>query len=1273
MLRTLLSSLRLFLTLTLLSPLCPFAQTGNGAIRGIVKDKSSGEPLPYAKVAVFQNDQLKTASQTDFDGKFLINELPPGKYTVKVRHLGHDPIQINDVVVNSDRATRLNNIQLADAEGKKLPEVETVYYTEPLIDPEGPSSTTIGREAIQKMGQRSAAAIAQTAAGTVSSEDSDGISIRGARGDANFVFIDGIKVPGGSSNLPKAALQEVTVITGGVPANYGDIMGGITSITTRGPSNQYFGSLEGVTSGFYFNGKDPLGYDGKVIGFDKYAYNLLEGMVSGPLLMKKDSTGKKTKKPVLGFFLSGNYTDQLDSRPLANGGGYRLKKEARDALIANPLRPAPSGTGVLNNVEFLRHDPDNEDRSDFEQVPWRMNARSRSISGAGKLDANAGPNVNLTFGGSFAWDKRRLYNYNNSLLNFENFGERTALDWRVYGRFTQRFNGLSEQGEEASTIKSANYSLMVDYSQNRSRFQDARHEDRVFNYGYVGKFETFKIPTYQFNDTRDSLIHNGFDDTLVRFTPSSTNEAFAAATSQYYRLFEGQKEGNFESLDQILQGKALRNGDLPSDVYGIWRNLGRPYNTYGFSQLDQFRVTGSGAINTSNHSISLGFEYEQRWDRSYSGSPNPTGSSNQNGGHNGLWTTARQYMNSHITEIDTAIATAEYFGTYPRITYQRLNASKGVYAGQEGDDAQSFFDYSVRKKLGLNTDGTDFVDIDALDPDFFSVDMFSPDELLNQGGNLFVWRGYDHAGKKVRGNTDIDKYFTEYDKNGNFKRHIGAFQPIYMAGYIMDKFSLEDITFNVGVRVDVFDANQPVMKDKYLLYPAKTVAEVTDLGDHPENMGDDYVVYVDDVQDPNEILGYRTQDTWFDDNGVEIADPSLIQGPNGIAPYLQDPTLTSPTADAFEDYQPQVNFMPRIAFSFPISDEAAFFAHYDILTKRPTTGMRFNPIDYQFMQNRNAIIDNPNLKPERTIDYEVGFQQVLSKTSSLKISAFYKEQRDMVQLINVFQAYPNTYRSYGNRDFGTVKGMTVIYDLRRTGNISMNAAYTLQFANGTGSSAGSALNLVNSGNPNLLTTFPFSYDQRHTFTLRADYRFGSGKGYNGPSLKNGFQLLANTGINLTTIIGSGTPYSRSKMPLGDAFISLPGTHQLDGSPFGSRKPWTYRVELQIDRDFDLAFGKKEEGATKGEGATAIGKKKRTASLNVYFRIVNLFNIINTLYVYRPTGMANDDGYLSAAESQDNIQSQLDEQSFRDYYGIKVQDPFNLGIPRTIRLGARLNF
>jgi len=1254
-----LQKIKLLLVTLLLTASFAHAQTGRGTIKGSVKDKKTQEDLPFVKIIVYQNGVQKGFAATDFSGKFIISSLEPGEYNVEVKFIGYNTIREEGVVVNSDKYN-IRDYELSTSD-QMLDVVEVITYEVPLIDKDGGASgATVTRDDISKMAARSATGVAKTVGGVYSAEGGgEGLSIRGARSDATYYYIDGIKVRG-SSSLPKSAIQEVSVITGGVPANYGDLTGGIISITTRGPSAKYFGSFELVTSGFYFNGDDPLGYDGKVFGLDKYAYNLAEGMISGPLLMKTDSTGEKTT-PILGFFLSANFNDVLDNRPLANGGAYRIKKDVRDNVLndstgVGPLRPTGEGSGSYYNTSFLTAD-------DFEQVKWRMNARNRSFSAAGKIDVNTGPNVNLTFGGSLNRSKGNRYSYRNSLMNFDNFGEGTNLDWRVYGKFTQRFQN-SEEGT-TSKIKSAYYSIMVDYSQSHSRTWDARHKDKIFNYGYVGKFKTYREITYEPSGGGDSLIHNGFKDTLVEFTPSADNQPLAALTSQYYNIYEGQTRDNYENLFQIQQGGGLRNGDSPTNVYGIWDNIGTPYNFYGFSQNDQLRITGSGTVNLSDHALSLGFEYEQRWDRSY-------GTGRQ--GPIGIWRIARQYANSHIAELDKSKATYDFYGTFPRVTYDRLNASEGAYGGQENNDKQYFFDYNLRKKIGEQNnlsgaeldayiDGTDFIDIDNIDPNFFDLSMFSPDELLNSGLTYANWRGYDHTGEKIKGNTDINKYFNEYDDNGNFKRTIGAFQPVYISGYIMDKFAFDDIIFNVGLRLDVFDANQPVLKDKYLVYEAKTAKEVSEFDNgneiiHPDNVGDDYVVYVNDKDNITSITGYRNGDVWYTADGVETADPSLIEGSKGIAPWLLDPSLTSPIASAFKDYKAQVNLMPRIAFSFPISDEASFFAHYDILTKRPTTGNVFDPTNYQFMENRNVIISNPNLRPEKTIDYEIGFQQVLSKTSSIKVSAFYKEQRDNVQLMNVFQAYPNSYRTYGNRDFGTVKGTTISYDMRRTGNVRVTASYTLQFANGTGSDATTALSLVNSGSPNLRNIFPYTYDQRHAFSFVFDYRLGGGTDYKGLKIGD-FGVFENTGLNVTANIGSGTPYSRQKFISAAALIT-PGSAGLDGSLNGSRKDWSYRVDAQLDRNFDLEFGKEDE-------------KKKAAYLNVYVRVSNVFNIINTLNVYRATGNPGDDGYLLSSIGQAAVAGQYSPQAFTDYYSNKANNPFNYGIPRTIRLGVKFDF
>ena len=1240
-----------------------YGQGGLGTIKGTVTDIETKEAIPFCRVVLKKDGAIKGNANTDFDGKFQINSIEVGTYEVEVRNEAeqYQPYLLTGVVVSSNQIRFLDDITL----GKKTSEIEEVTviaYKIPLINKDGGASGgTVAREDIAHMAVRSATDVAATVGGVNVSETGE-MSIRGGRSDASYYFIDGIKVRG-SSNLPKSAIEEVSVITGGLPANYGDITGGVVSITTRGPSAKYFGSVEAVSSGIYIKGKDKDGYDGQVFGLDKFGYNLAEGMFSGPLLMQKDEQGNKTK-PLLGFLISANLTDQLDDRPLV-GGSYRIKKEVRDELLANPLRSTSTGNGTYNNSNFLTS-------SDFENVAWRMNARQTTISGQGKIDVKTGPSVNLTFGGSMNYDNGTSYSRSNALLNFANFGMAKSFDWRVFGRLTQRFTNDKEGS--SSKVKSAYYTLMIDYSKTNYNSYDPNHKFNIFDYGHVGSFATTRKPSYAFDSNTASWIQDGTKEVKVDFSPSETNSALAAITTQYYNIYQDNPTGNYENLNQIVQGNALRNGDQPKSVYDIWSNLGTPYNSFAKTENSQFRFSGSGSVNLGDHSLTLGFEYEQRADRGWTSGSSTGGGSN---GPIGIWTTARQLANSHIKELDKTAATVSDSGAFKFINYNQLNSGyafthDGVYGGAKNEDQQSFFDYNLRKKLGMDVKGTDFIDIDKYDPSTFTLDMFSADELLNSGNSFVSYWGFDQTGKKVRGNTDINKYFNEYDENGNYKRFVGAFQPVYMSGYIMDKFAFNDLVFNVGLRVDVFNANQPVLKDPYLTFEAHTVAEAkqilandpskTWLASIPTSVGDDYTVYVNDVSNPTAINGFRKGTTWYNAQGLEVSTPKLVEGPSGIAPYLIDPNQKTPKSSAFENYKPQINWMPRIAFSFPISDEASFFAHYDILTKRPTGNARFDPFNYQFMGTRSATIDNPNLKPETTIDYEIGFQQVLSKTSSLKISAFYREQRNNVQLINVLNAYPTTYKTYGNRDFGTVKGTTISYDMRRTGNIRMTAAYTLQFANGTGSdenSGGQLLTgLINAGYPNLRAIFPYSYDTRHAFAITMDYRYGEGKDYNGLVI-NDINIFENTGLNLVSNIYSGSPYSAQNAITNEGAFS-PANSGMNGTTNGSRLPWSYKLDLQLDRTFNLELGKDEN-------------KKKMTFLNVYIRVTNLLNQQNRINVYRATGNWDDDGYLAAAASQTSIQNQLDEQSFRDYYLMKVQNAFNISVPRTIRLGIKFDF
>jgi len=1249
-----------------------FAQVGQGALKGKVVDKGTGEPLPFVNIILEQNGNLVAGGATDFDGKYSIKPVPPGKYDLKASFTGYKPLLINGIVVKSDQIT-FYDVKM-ESTVIEIEEFEVIEYTVPLISKDNTSSGgTVTREDIAKMPGRSAASVAETVGGVYSQDNGTGdLNVRGSRSDANYYYIDGIKVRG-SAALPKAAIEQVSVITGGLPAQYGDVTGGIISVTTRGASRQFFGGIDYLTSGFKIGDN--------TYGLDPYGYNLLEYSLSGPLFMKKDSTGKKSK-PLVGFFLAGNFTNIVDNRPSIIGN-WKIKDDALDELNANPLRFSPTGPGTFQNAEFLRMD-------DFEKVRFRQNARRRGALLSAKLDINTTKNTSLTVGGSMDLRRQNRALYDYSLFNYGNNPERVETTYRVFARFTQRFGSAdpTEEEKSASSIKNAYYTVQVDYNRDAQKDWDDSHKDNLFAYGYIGQFRTFQSIQYGFGIDSltglSGLIHQTFVDTLIGFEPSTINPEGARYTSMYYELYgwEGyddngnpvydyrsaQDAGNPDQQNFFLrnfvniQGNGgLRNGDAPQSIYTMWNGPATQFNNFTNFDQQQYRVSAIGSADVlGDHAITIGFEYEQRVDRQYTIAPRE------------LWTIGRQLTNTHVQNLDLTDPTVEWFATFPTITYDRQNAAPGDF---QADDAQTFFDFNLRSSLGLDPDGNDFIDFDSYGPDDLNIDMFSANELITyfvQGSaSGLTYYGYDHKGDRITGNPSFDDFFQEVDQYGNLTRPVAPFRPIYMAGFIQDKFSFSDLVFNVGFRVDRFDANQKVLKDPYILFPSVLAGEAEALslageGGHPSNIGEDYAVYVDNIQNPSAIVGYRDGDTWFNAEGAEIADPEALTTATGIQPLLVDKENTNSndiTSDAFEDYTPQTNFMPRIAFSFPISDEALFFAHYDVLTKRPTignvveAGNRLNPIDYYQLQNISYTINNPNLRPEKTIDYEIGFQQKLTKSSSLKFAGFYREQRDMIQVIAVTQAYPQTYRTYGNLDFATIKGLTVAYDLRRTGNVWMRASYNLQFADGTGSSSTTALNLIRAGKANLRATNPLTFDQRHTITATVDYRFGSGTDYNGPIWKEK-QILANTGANFIFNGGSGVPYSRQRISTPEAFLTGIAPI-LDGTINGSRLPWQFRIDAQFDKSFEFEVGK--------------GEKKKPVNMNVYIQILNLLNSTNTVFVYRFTGNANDDGYLTDARYQTDIASQNDEQSFRELYALKINDYRNFALPRRTRLGISFNF
>ena len=1232
-------SLPLFLLLMLLAS-ASFAQTSLG---GKLIDIDTKEELIGANVVLYKGGNYATGTTTDFDGNYKIS-VDPGTYDVEFSYVGYPTSRITGVVVKAGQANKLDG-ELGG--GVTLDEVVVKEYKVPLIEQDNTTSGgVITSEQIRNLPSRNIGAIAATTAGLSQTDEGDNVTVRGSRADGTDYYIDGIRVRGSASMIPQTEIDQLQVITGGIEAQYGDVTGGIISITTKGPSSKLSGGIELETSQF----------------LDPYGFNLANANISGPILKKKNG------ESIIGYRFSGQYRSRLDDDPPATEI-YRISDEKLRELEENPI--ITNGEGRVVAAEFVTAD-------DVDVLDYQPNEKDERIDLTGKLDFRLTKAIDLSITGSWSDDNDRFTpsavplndatGVTSRLLNSHNNPYDNNTRYRANFRFRHRLGKVTDGTEEntgeettKSILSNIQYTLQGGYEKRLRLREDHRHGDNFFAYGHIGDLEKEWIPSFTgvfepgipnvSNDTT-FVMHTDFTETFTGYTPGTFNPVLA------------NYNNGLEDVSEISQFSVIngQNQGSVANAYGFHTNVGQVYNLY--AKLDEDLITGlvsvsfdlnPGGSDQGSHGVKLGFVYEERVNRGFSISPRQ------------LWVTARQLANAHITGVDTTNIVDRIAVTDPDLT--PFGDSVDIYGIDFNEDIltsdNSLFFEEVRKLTDQEVN--EYVNVDNLSPNDLSLDMFTFEEINSaQSLNNINFYGFDYIGNKVGTETTFNDFFTQTRTvNGREFRAfpVAPFNPIYFAGYVQDKFQFKDIIFRVGARFDRYDANTKVLRDPYSLYRIQDVNEYYSNNDNlvrPEGVEDDFKVYKKS-ESGSGVIGFRDGDDWYDEDGNPVNSGAQIFS-SVVIPALDEDAVNNvrnPDFDpdqSFEDYEPQWNIMPRLAFSFPISDAANFFAHYDILVQRPSAvGINVDRATalnyYNFEEEQTAA--NPNLRPQKTIDYEVGFQQRISNSSALKIAAYYKELRDMIQRRTYAFLPPPIieYESFGNLDFGTVKGFTFQYDLRRTGNVTLSANYTLQFADGTGSDANDRRNVSNTGI--LRTLYPLSFDERHRFVGTIDYRYGSGSKYNGPTVA-GKDILSNFGVNLQLIAVSGRPYTAKATPIQlDAQSTI-------GQINGSRLPWNNTVNLRVDKTFRLS---------KPDAKTQL-------NLNVFFRVQNLLNRENIVNVYSYTGSPTDDGFLSSGNGIDVIneaRARGVEEAFVDLYNFRLINPNFLSLPRRMYIGATFDF
>ncbi len=406
-------------------------------------------------------------------------------------------------------------------------------------------------------------------------------------------------------------------------------------------------------------------------------------------------------------------------------------------------------------------------------------------------------------------------------------------------------------------------------------------------------------------------------------------------------------------------------------------------------------------------------------------------------------------------------------------------------------------------------------------------------------------------------------FYTIGVRQNYFKYTDYVYEDVFDPRYIDAGPPQSDITYELGAVVQGVDLNRFKQHTNTYVVKAAITSQVT--RDHQLKAGVEMQYSKVEFGSP----GYILQTT---EGGVMVLKPKLSQPPEypgmstyrpvSISAYAQDQIewhdltlrfgvrseyfdsratipsdLQNPAnniAGAPQSYPVKASkkftVAPRLGVSYPITTRSALFFAYGHFYQLPGLGQIFTNSDYTILKELQAggisygVLGNPDIKPERTIQYEFGYKNELTDFLGMDLSVFYKDIRDLlgVEFISTYTAAE--YARLTNVDFGNVIGFTFSLDQRRIGLLSTSLDYTWQLAQGNSSDPRETATRAAAGEDPRPRQVPLNWDQRHTlnltvmlqdpknFSVSAVSRFGSGQPYT-PAIGAGFGqgLEANSG------------------------------------------------------------------------------------------------------------------------------------------------------------------
>jgi outer membrane receptor protein involved in Fe transport len=222
----------------------------------------------------------------------------------------------------------------------------------------------------------------------------------------------------------------------------------------------------------------------------------------------------------------------------------------------------------------------------------------------------------------------------------------------------------------------------------------------------------------------------------------------------------------------------------------------------------------------------------------------------------------------------------------------------------------------------------------------------------------------------------------------------------------------------------------------------------------------------------------------FDYFNANSEVPTDLRDPGNTRGALYDEAYTPASAK----YQ----LSPRIGFAFPISSSGVIHASYGQFFQIPEFSRLYENPEFEVTaSNFSQYIGNADLEAQRSTTYEIGLQQELGMYTAIDLTAYYRDIRNLLGTgLYASRTGGDSWGRYENADFGSVRGISLAWNIRTDVGVRGSINYTYQSARGNGSDPKQAFFDAQANNEATRILIPLAWDQRHNVGGSLTYQKG---------------------------------------------------------------------------------------------------------------------------------------------------------------------------------------